>query len=67
VTLIDIQGTPTASQSLVGQSSFIARSVASVSEPDLSKYTGKLIYVDNIKPVSRSSDQIEDFKIVMKF
>jgi hypothetical protein len=67
VTLIDVQGTPTASQSLIGQSSFVVRSVASVNDPDLVKYSGKLLYVDNIKPVTRSSDQIEDFKLIMKF
>jgi hypothetical protein len=67
VTLINVQGTPTASQTLIGQSSFTTRSVASVATPDMTKYSGRLLYVDNIKPITRASDQIEDFKIIMKF
>ena len=67
VTLINVEGTPTASKTLNGQSSFIARSVASVENPTLTKYSGKMLYVDNIKPITRSPDQIEDFKIIMKF
>lgn len=33
----------------------------------LKPYSGKIIYIDNIKPVARSEDQIEDFKIILKF
>ena len=35
--------------------------------PEVSPYSGQLLYIDNIKPIIRSSDQIEDFKIVLKF
>lgn len=35
--------------------------------PDLQPNSGRLLYIDNIQPISRSSDQIEDFKIVLKF
>ena len=67
VSVINTQGTPTASQSLVGVNSFTVRSVASVTDPDLQRYSGKILYADNIKPISRSSDQIEDYKIVLRY
>jgi len=35
--------------------------------PDLEPNSGQLLYIDNIQPILRSSDQIEDFKIVLKF
>lgn len=38
-----------------------------ITVPEVQPYSGQLIYIDNIKPVSRASDQIEDFKIVLKF
>ena len=31
------------------------------------KYSGRLLYVDNIEPITRSSDQIENFQILLKF
>jgi hypothetical protein len=65
--LINIRGTSTASQSLIGVSSFTVRAISSVAEEDFEKYSGKILYVDNIKPITRADDQIEDFKILMKF
>lgn len=38
-----------------------------ITYPEVQPYSGQLLYIDNIKPVSRASDQIEDFKIVLKF
>ena len=35
--------------------------------PEVQPYSGQLLYIDNIEPVTRASDQIEDFKIVLKF
>lgn len=35
--------------------------------PDLEKYTGELLYIDNITPISRAEDQTEDFKILLRF
>lgn len=39
----------------------------SIINPDLQKYTGKLLYIDNVVPISRAEDQTEDFKILLKF
>jgi hypothetical protein len=67
VYLINTTGTPTASRSLIGSESFTVRVLASVESPDLVKNSGQIMYLDNIVPVSRSEDQIENFKIVLKF
>jgi hypothetical protein len=65
--LINTVGTPVASQSLIGTTSFTVRVLAGYQEEALEKFSGKILYVDNIKPVTRSSDQIEEFKVLVKF
>lgn len=52
---------------IIGSTSGAARFVGSVTNPDMQEYTGKLLYIDNISPVSRTVDQTEDFKIVLNF
>jgi len=37
------------------------------SRPEIEKYTGDIIYVENRRTVSRSIDQIEDVKLVVEF
>jgi hypothetical protein len=66
VMLINTRGDISASQSLIGTESFTARVVSSVTNEALEKYSGKVLYVDNIKPIVRAEDQIEDFKILIK-
>lgn len=65
--LINIKGSPTSSQSIIGSSSFTSRVVTAVSPGDLRSQSGRLLYVDNIVPVTRSSDQIESYQILVKF
>ena len=38
-----------------------------VSNPEVKKYSGNIIYVDNRPPITRSSNQKEDIKIVLQF
>ena len=35
--------------------------------PEIKKYTGDIIYIENRRTISRSSDQIEDVKLVVEF
>ena len=35
--------------------------------PDLEPDSGKIIYLENRKPISRSSDQTEDIKLIVEF
>lgn len=55
------------SDTLVGANSFTSRYVQSYTNKELESYTGKLLYINNISPISRAEDQTEDFKIVMQF
>ena len=64
--IINTLGTPTA-QSLVGSNTSTSRFVGSINPPDLQKTSGEILYVDNILPITRATDQAEDFKIVVKF
>lgn len=60
-------GTPAAG-TLIGANTGTAKYVTSdITSPELTKYTGQLLYADNIKPISRNTDQTEEFKIVIKF
>lgn len=64
--LTNVEGTPTASL-VTGNTSTAARYVNSITNPDCKPYTGYLLYKDNITAVERAEDQIDDFKIVLRF
>lgn len=67
LTVINSTGDITAAAPLNGANSLIARTVSGTVDKDLADYSGKILYVDNIKPITRSSDQIEEFRILVKF
>lgn len=66
IRMINTTGTIT-SDVLIGANSGTARFVQSYADKELIPYTGVMLYINNIKPITRSPDQIEDFKIVMQF
>ena len=41
--------------------------VSGVASPDVKKYSGDIIYIDNRAPVTRTSSQKEEVKIVIEF
>ena len=65
--LINTKGTPTISQSVIGVTSFTTRVVTNYINGTMKKFSGRLLYVDNIKPITRATDQIENFQILLKF
>lgn len=65
-TVINRNGEST-SGSLIGSNTSVIRFITSVTEGLLEPYSGKLLYMDNIKPIIRAADQTEDFKIVVRF
>jgi hypothetical protein len=65
--LIDIEGTFTTSETITGNSSSTSATVGTITYGDLKKYSGDVIYIENRPAISRSSDQIEDIKLVVKF
>ena len=66
VKLTNIVGTPI-NDPLIGVESSASKFVTSIDNPELEINTGEVLYVDNIKPITRNIDQTEDFKIVVKF
>jgi hypothetical protein len=41
--------------------------VNGVSNPEVEKYSGNIIYVDNRPSITRSSNQKEDIKVILQF
>jgi hypothetical protein len=41
--------------------------INTVSEPDIVRGSGEIIYIDNRNTISRAADQTEDFKIILEF
>ena len=64
--VINTSGTPS-SQALIGSNTSTSRFVSAFVDKELKQSSGQILYVNNIEPITRSEDQIEDFKIVMKF
>lgn len=66
IKLSNVEGTPS-NELLTGSVSTAARFLNSVTDPQLKSYTGKLLYMDNIQPIQRATDQTETFQVVLKF
>ena len=64
--LTDYTGTPT-STNLFGLNSGAVKFVVQVQQPDLKPRSGQIIYIDNISPITRAEDQVENIKIPIKF
>ena len=64
--LTEFTGSPTTA-TLNGQISGAYRYITSTTNPDLKNRSGEVLYIDNISPVTRASDQTDNFKIVIKY
>jgi len=64
--LIDVFGTLT-KDGLTGDTSKASRLVLNNIDKAFTPYTGSLLYINNIAPIQRATDQTEDFKIVVSF
>ena len=64
--LIDVSGTLT-TDGLTGDTSKASRLVLDSIDKAFTPYTGSLLYINNIAPIQRATDQTEDFKIVVSF
>jgi hypothetical protein len=64
--LIDVSGDLT-SAVLIGGTSQASRLANTSIERAFTPYTGSLLYINNIAPIQRATDQTEDFKIVVSF
>lgn len=52
---------------ITGQTSGKTATVGSVAKPACREYTGDVLYIENRSPITRTTDQLEDFKIAVKF
>lgn len=65
--LYGVEGSPE-NDNLIGYTSSAVRQLLAASvQPELEPNSGKLLYIDNIEPVQRDTNQTEDFKIVLSF
>lgn len=67
VFLTDERGVLNASNTLVGLTSSATADVTSKLSPDLVVGSGEVLYIENTDPISRSNNQTEVIKIIMKF
>jgi hypothetical protein len=65
--LINTTGSLTTNAPIFGSSSGTARTLLSYSLPDFSTLSGYLVYMENRSGITRSSDGIEQFKIVLGY
>lgn len=67
VRLINTQGTLTINSPVFGNSTSTTRTLLSYSTPDFVTLSGYIYYLENRSGIERSSDGIEQFKIVLEF
>lgn len=65
--LNNITGTFATDQILYGVTSGAQRYTINIINPDVQKYTGTLLALDNISPITRSATQNETYKFILPF
>ena len=61
-------GSPGISTVINNRTYYLGQSfVQGVSNPEVTKYSGNIIYVDNRPSITRSSNQREDIKVILQF
>jgi hypothetical protein len=56
-----------ATEIITGGTSSATGTVSSINTPDLRKFSGRVLYYEYRQPVTRSSSQTEDVKLILKF
>lgn len=54
-------------ESIESASGTVSATVATLVDPEVDKFTGEVLYIENRSPVTRADDQIEDVKLVLEF
>mgnify|MGYP000393789638 CR=1 FL=1 len=65
INTINTTGSPITGAQIYGQSSTTTRTLLTVTKPNYDLFSGYTIYLQNLDGVTRSSDGIEQFKIVL--
>jgi len=63
----NISGTFTDSELIRGTVTTTPFTAFSIAEPDIDIFSGKILHVNNVEPISRSDDQIEQIKTMISF
>lgn len=68
IKISNVEGIPS-SALLTGNTSRASRflDTTKIFNPDLEPYTGQILYINNIEPISRSLDQTESFQVILRF
>ena len=56
-----------AGETVTGGTSGATANVVSITNPELRQFKGDILFIENKSPVSRTQDQTEDMKLVVKF
>lgn len=54
-------------QVVTGSISGASGTVTAVLDPEVERYSGDIIYIENRRPIMRASDQLEDIKLIVEF
>lgn len=65
--LTNVIGTFANAESLQGNTSSTTATVTNITNSSIKKYSGEVLYIENRAPISRSADQTEDLRIIIKF
>lgn len=60
-------GEATTAESLYGLQTVTNKLVGSISHPELEPNSGQILYVDNLEPITKDPEQIDDLKVLIKF
>jgi hypothetical protein len=67
VRLTRVKGTFSSGLTLIGETSGVARTVVTVSNPEFEPYTGDILYIENAVKTDRADGQAENLKFIVKF
>jgi len=65
--ITDVEGSYTNNESITANTSGVTGTINGITQPELTKFTGKLLYTVNRTSLDRDTEQTEDVKITVKF
>jgi len=70
IRITDVLGTFVANSTvntITGNTSGGTATVSTIATPDMKRYSGEILYIENRAAITRSEDQLEDIKLVLEF
>jgi len=66
VKLTNVRGTPSIGGLLKGNTSSVSRPISTYLNPDMEKYSGDIVYVNNTDSIARAPGQTEELRFIIK-